>query len=232
MILNPELQQYSIVLIGDFNPLMFTPEWFLKNHVISPEDVEVARDESIKNSIIITAQLTFFKTSQLSFKVEMNRMEIVSENGASSSVMDFVTKMFESIGGFVIKAYGFNYSAHYNVKDNATYQLIGDKLAPKCYWKTLLKEEVSGLDRKSGLTIIQMQKHKPDESGYYKVILQPSNFIKPGVFLSCNDHTIVDKNNNSADDVVTRIEKTYFDSIVFMEKVQIDLLTEVTKGNE
>lgn len=226
---NPEKHQYSIVLIGDFNPAMFHPEWFKRNNIIPPEDVDVARDQSQQNSIIVTPQLTIFKTSQLNIKVDQNRFEVVADKEPFISVIDFATKTFDNLGGYIIKAFGFNYSAHYRVDDVSMLQRIGDNLAPKIYWKTLLGDEITGDNRRSGLTAIQMQKYKTDDTGQYTVILQPSNFIRPGIFMSCNDHTNLSAENNLAENVIDNIIQTYEKSLEFMEKIQTDLIAEVIK---
>ena len=108
-------------------------------------------------------------------------------------------------------------------------QRIGDNLAPKIYWKTLLGDEITGDNRRSGLTAIQMQKYKTDDTGQYTVILQPSNFIRPGIFMSCNDHTNLSAENNLAENVIDNIIQTYEKSLEFMEKIQTDLIAEVIK---
>lgn len=225
----PERQQYSLILVGDFNPAMFHPEWFKRNDIISPEEIDFEHDSTLKNSIIVTPQLTIFKTSQLNIKIDQNRFEVVADKEPFISVIDFIIKTFENLGSFIIKAFGFNYSAHYKVEDVATLHRIGDKLAPKEHWATLLGDEVAGDDRKSGLTAIQMQKSKTDGTGQYTVILQPSNFVKPGIFMSCNDHTNMSKENNLADNVMENISNMYNKSLEFMQKVQIDLIDKVAK---
>ena len=226
---SPERQQYSLILLREFNPAMFQPEWFKKNNIISTEDVDFARSDALKDSIIVTPQLTIFKTSQLNIRVEQNRFVVVADKEPFISVIDFVTKTFENLGSFIIKAFGFNYSAHYKVDDVATLHRIGDKLAPKNCWATLLGDDVTGDDRKGGLMAIQMQKVKSNGMGQYTVILQPSNFVRPGIFLSCNDHTDLNEENNLAEDVIENILNVYDSSLEFMKKVQIDLMDEVIK---
>lgn len=227
---NPERQQYSLVLVGAFNPAMFQPEWFKRNDILSPEDVDLARDETFSNSIIVTPQLTIFKTSQLNIKIDQNRFEVVADKEPFISVIDFTTKTFENLGGFMLKAFGFNYSAHYKVKDVATLHAIGDKLAPKECWSTLLGDECTGIDRTSGLMAIQMQKRKSDNTGQYTVILQPSHFVQPGIFMSCNDHTNLNEEHSSAEDAVDNILKAHSSSLTFMKKVQTDLMDKVTNN--
>lgn len=226
-----ERAQYSIVLVGNFNPAMFQPEWFGKNDIISPEEIDVARNQKIKDSLIVSPQLTLFKTSQLNIRVEQNRFEVIAEKDPLVSIIDFVSKTFNYLGGFDIKAFGFNFSAHYKIGDKETYQRIADNLAPKKFWKTLLKDEVTGIDRKSGLAAIQMQKTKENLNGYYNVILQPSAFVHPGVFMSCNDHSEQQQDNYSAEEAVEIIASSYEDSFAFMKKIQLDVLDEAMKKN-
>ena len=70
----PERKQFSIVLIGNFNAALFEPEWFFRNGIISQEDVDLARDENSVFPIVVTSQLTLFKTSQFTIKIEQKRV--------------------------------------------------------------------------------------------------------------------------------------------------------------
>lgn len=227
-----ERQQYSIVLIGEFNPAMFQPEWFSRNNIIAPEEIDVIRNELSQSSLIVTPQLTIFKTSQLNIKIEQKRFEVVAEKEPLISIVDFVSKTFNDLSSFAIKAFGFNYSAHYKIIDMETYQRIADNLAPKSYWKTLLGDEITGVNRKSGLTAIQMRKAKEDQTGYYTVILQPSVFVTPGIFMSCNDHMEKKDEVNSAENVIQTINDIYESSFKFMKKIQTDALIEAMDYHE
>lgn len=229
MTINPEKEQYSIVLVGDFNPMMFQPEWFSRNLIISPEEVDFAKSQTALSPLIVSPQLTAFKTSQFSIKIEQKRLQVVCEKEPFIVIKDFVLKAFEKLGGFTISAYGFNYSAHYAIDTLETFQKIGDNLAPKKYWESLLGDEVTGTERKSGLAAIQMQKTKEEKRGQISLILQPSILIKTGVFMSCNDHTNVDIEDSNAEQVSEQINENFDKSVAFMRKIQIDVLNEASK---
>lgn len=230
--ITPERKQYSIVLIGEFNPVMFQPEWFSKNGIIAPEEVDFARNQTSTCPIIVTPQLTLFKTSQFNVKIEQKRFQVVADKEPLIAIKDFVLKTFEKLGGFIIKAFGFNFSAHYNVVDKETYQKIGDRLAPKDYWGSLLGDEVDGVDRKSGLTGIEMRKTKSDGTGHISVLLQPSSFIQPGVFMNCNNHTNLNDEDSMAEIVIEKIEQVFENSFADMREIQLDVLNEVIKNDE
>lgn len=228
MMYTPEKKQCSVVLIGDFNPLMFQPEWFKRNEIISPEEVDIA--ETNKTApMVISNQITVFKTSQLEIRIEQKRFQVVAEKEPFIVLKDFVTKTFEKLGGLIITAIGFNYSAHYDIGDKSKFQLIGDRLAPKKYWQVLLEEEVTGDDRKSGLTSITMQKNFDDEKGHISMTLQPSVFFKPGVFITCNSHTNFKDDDSIADNVMETINESFELSFEKMKHLQENLLIEVLK---
>jgi len=224
-----ERKQYSIVLLGDFNPLMFQPEWFGRNDVISMEDVEFARNPNNSLQTIIVPAFTLFRTSQLSVKVEPDRFQILAEKEPWITVKDFVKKTFEKLGGLTIRAYGFNYSAHYRFNGVSEMHAFADKLTPKLYWKTLLGNDVTGDDRKGGLLSLQMFQSKENNEGYVTVLLQDSRHVKPGIFLTCNDHVSISEDDSSAEIVMEKIENTFDISFANMARIQNDLITETMK---
>lgn len=227
----PERRQYSIVLIGDFNPAMFHPEWFRRHEIISPEESNLAQNSS--NPAVVTPQLTIFQTTQLSVRIDQNRFQVVAQKEPLIVVKDFIVKTFEKLGALVIRAYGFNYSAQYKIATYKEYQLIGDRLAPKEYWADLLGDEVTGDERQSGLASLKMLKTKSgDETGQISVNLQPSDLFKPGIHLSCNDHTQIDEENSSAELVIEKIEAAFDATFKKMANLQIRLLEEVTKNEQ
>ena len=231
VVYNPEKNQCSVVLIGDFNPLMFQPEWFKRNGIISPEEVDIAENNKT-SPMVISNQITMFKTSQFDIRIEQKRFQVVAEKEPFIVLKDFVIKTFEKLGGLIITAVGFNYSAHYNIGDKSKYELIGDRLAPKKYWNDLLGDEVTGTDRKSGLMSITMQKNMENDKGHLSMILQPSAVVNTGVFLSCNDHINFKDDDSIADNVMETIDTLFELSFDKMKNLQQNLLIEVLKEDD
>ena len=225
----PERKQYSIVLVGDFNPLMYQPEWFGRNDVISMEDVEFARNPNNAFPMVITPQFTMFRTSQLSITIELNRFQVVAEKEPLIIVKDFVAKTFERLGGLTIRAYGYNFSAHYKFDSESKIHIFADKLAPKQYWGSLLGDDIAGDNRAGGLVTLQMQKSKENNEGQITTVLQRSNLIQ-GIYLTCNDHVNISEDDSVADIVMEKIENTFSVSFKSMAKIQNDLISETTKN--
>jgi len=227
--INPERKQFSIVLVGTFNPTMFQPEWFGRNDVISAEEVEFARNKSNALPTIITPGLTLFRTSQLSIRIEEDRFQVVAEKEPLLTIKDFARKTFEKLGGLTITAFGYNYSAHYKFVTEAALNDFADKVAPKKYWISLLGEDISGSDRKGGLGSLQMVKHKEDNKGQVSIVLQGSFHVHPGIFLACNDHTNINETDSAADIVMEKIEQSFNESFLSMASIQNTLIAETIK---
>ena len=54
-----EIFNASIVLVGDFNPAIFTPDWLESHQLIGPADAKTARDDV---NIFISHQVTRLET--------------------------------------------------------------------------------------------------------------------------------------------------------------------------
>lgn len=229
---DPIRKQSSLVILGDFNPNVFHPEWFCKNSIISPEEADLAKSDTQKTPLIITPQLTMFSTSQFSIRVETNRFTVVCEKEPIVTMVDFILKTFEKLGGIPIKAYGINYSAHYACDSLEEYQKVGDNLAPKSFWDHLLGDEVTGENRKSGLSRIQMIKYKQNEAGHILMTLEPSNLVKTGIYIACNNHTVVPDEDNFAESVVMQIGDSFSPEIQSMQTLQEGLLERAIKQND
>lgn len=219
----PEMKQYSVVLLGEFNPAMFSPEWFGKNKIIAPEDVEFAKRAG-SNSIVSPA-ITIFSTQQLNVKIDNVRFQIATNKEPITVLKDFIKKTFDDLANFTIKAYGLNYSAHYKVDSYSDYHRVGDLLAPKKYWKFLLNEDMSGDDRHGGLASIHMVEEK--DGGATSISLQPSNTFKPGFFISCNDHNNLPEEDATADRLLECINNEFETTFEKMKDMQLNLLNGV-----
>lgn len=225
---NPEAKQFSIVLVGDFNPAMFSPQWFGKNNIMPAEEVGFALSE--QNSPIISSAITVFQTNQLNIKIDTKRFQVSATKEPLVTIKDFILKTFEGLSNYTIKAYGYNYSAHYQIENFHEFHRIGDLLAPKIYWEKLLGDDIAGDEREGGLATIQMQKQKKQKNGNISIILQSSTMFKPGFYMACNDHNVLSEDEANAENLLEKINIEFEESFNFMKDLQISVLNEVYNG--
>lgn len=196
----------SVVLLGNFNPLMYHPTWFAKNGIISDEDANnIISDKDAK--LILSPGLTIFQTSNLQFNISPDRFTVESKKEPLILVKDAVLKSFEKLLSLTIKAMGVNYSSHIELESNHQKQLFADRLTPKNHWTTLLEDEVDGDDRLSGLTKLTMK--KVTDFGMINFNLEPSNRLSIGVYTVCNHHFKMPEDSEFAEDAMQLLEKNF-----------------------
>jgi hypothetical protein len=217
----PENKAVAIVLLGEFNPLMFQPNWFGINDIISQSEID-AIISNRANPCIIAPNLTLFNTLQLQIQIQETSFNVTGIKESFSMVKDVVKKTFERLGAMKITAMGINTSAHYKMPSLSKYQEFGDRLSPKGIWSDFLGKNVSGDDRTGGLTRMQMQNQKEDQSGFFNVIVERSARFFPGIYMNCNDHYQFDENTD-AETVMQKLEENFDESIIKSMNIQSSL---------
>jgi hypothetical protein len=207
----PENKNVSVVLAGTFNPLMFHPNWFGHNEIISMVETEAVLSNQ-NSPCIISPNVTIFSTSQLQIQVQVDRFSVTAIKEPFNMVKDIIKKTFEGLNATPIMAMGINTSAHFKMPNVSKYQEFADRLSPKDIWKDLLGDNVSGDNRTGGLLQMIMQNKKDNPKGLINVIVEPSIRFKPGIYINCNDHYIFDENTD-AEEVIDILEQNFDSSM-------------------
>lgn len=185
----------SVVLVGDFNPAIFTPDWLEKHQLLGAADAEFARNNE---GTVITHQVTRFETEWFVLQVLEQQFSISSKGNVTDSLKDLVTGIFSLLIHTPVKGLGLNSTAHFKIDTEENYHKIGNVLAPKDIWKSVFdKNTHPGLENLA----IRLQplddegKHTKD--GNFKLVtLQPSANIPNGVYFMINNHYNIDAINN------------------------------------
>ncbi|MBU1093582.1 MAG: hypothetical protein KKH01_03880 [Firmicutes bacterium] len=199
----------SIVLVGNFSPLMFHPTWFSKNEVISEDDAD-AVVKNTNSNMVVSPGLTIFQTSNLEFSITPDRFMILAKKDPVIFAKDSILKTFERMSSVSIKALGINNFTIIELENASQFQDFADRLAPKDLWTNLLEDEVTGDDRKSGL--IKMTMMKKTEFGAINFTIESTNKVKYGIHVSCNHHFDLAPDNGFADEAMAIIEKNFVNS--------------------
>lgn len=186
MRIKPEIGDVSIVLIGNFNPVIFRPEWFEKYEILSSKDTEQT------NITIIHKEICDFNNEWLKLQVQTNRFYAETSEYPHVRLLDFVIKTFKDyLSHTPITKLGINRRVHFNVGNNDTRDRIGRTLAPRepwGKWGALIDagegEFHGGL---KGLTMA-IQKLDDREKGAINITVEPSSLVKVGIFMNINDH--------------------------------------------
>ena len=191
----PEISGVSVVLLGDFNPAIFTPAWFVL-HGLLPEDVAESAELRVAHR-----QVTEFVAEWLRIQVTSERFFAETLQAPHVRLCDLVARIFkEYLHHTPIRAFGINHAVHFRVKSFAERDRIGRTLAPVKPWGAWGQN--LGLDGESGgmmsLTMSQIEPDGRPKGGQINVTVEPSVRVgkgRTGVNVRVNDHYAIENTN-------------------------------------
>ena len=199
MRIEPQISTANIVVLGAFNPPILTPAWFVL-HDLLPSGVETSA-----NVQVVHSKVTAFTADWLDLRVREDRFQVGSGQAPYVRVLDLVSQIFKNLLPHTpIHAFGVNREVHFPVKDQTVRHRIGRVLAPVEPWGECGRS--LGLDGPHGgmrsLTMSQFHPEGRADGGEINVRVGPSDQPDPerGVFVSVNDHYVVDPHGTEAGD--------------------------------
>ena len=192
MRIEPETSGVTVVLLGDFNPAIFTPAWFAL-HGLLPKVVAERADLKVAHR-----QVTEFSTDWLRLQVTSDRFSASTAQAPHVGVRDLVMRVFnEHLSHTPLKAMGINRNVEFQVDGLAERDRIGRALAPVEPWGRWAVE--LGADGEhGGMTSLTMSQIRPEgrpKGGSINVNVRPSSRIgdgRSGIFVEVNDHYAAD----------------------------------------
>src|SRR6478609_780623 len=172
-----EVKEQSIVLIGNFNPAIFHPQWLARKDLIGSADAD-------KASITVNhPDISEFQLSFCNIQVLVDRFSITSSQETHfKSIRDLVINILKFLPETPVIQMGINLEHHYNFSDEKEYIQFGHIIVPKKpLWDSITDDP--------GVEKISIR-FKQDEGyeGHKVITLNPSNKYKLGVRLQVNDH--------------------------------------------
>ncbi len=185
------LERCVIVLLGNFNPAILQPEWFLKHSFLPSEEIEgLLAEPSVKEIPEIGLRLeygqafsvsndhAFVNFKSFTMKALRNRFEILSKNKDSFSLISsFVSKLFSILEETPLKSYGINFNEHYKFSESY------DETFARFFAKSDNLHGFFGEDLTCGCKLITEK-----VGAIFTLTLQPSERLKDGVFIKANFH--------------------------------------------
>ncbi|MGQ0465467.1 MAG: hypothetical protein ACT4QG_09115 [Sporichthyaceae bacterium] len=172
----PERQSVSIVLLGAFNPRIFTPSWFVARNLLPAQVVEEGSIALINND------LSAFSTDWCRLEVIAERFLLASDNApVDAALRDLAAGTFRVLEHTPVAAIGVNFSAHYRLPDEASWHRFGHRLAPKeTVWDSILES--------AGTRSLLIEGLRTDGyAGHVRVKVEPSVVVGHGIFIEVND---------------------------------------------
>jgi hypothetical protein len=169
-------QVFAIVVRGDFTPTIFQPAWFASHKLIRDAESDAAKVQ------VIHPSATVFTAEWLQLTVVPDRFHIATtQESFSEPLRDLVIGVMKIFNEIPLIAMGLNRTCNYRLESEEAWHHIGNELAPKKTWGSLLD--------KPGMRSLTMEGVRSDKrEGYIQVKVEPSTTIKYGVNVELNDH--------------------------------------------
>jgi hypothetical protein len=176
---HPQIQErkLDIVLIGNFNPHIFQPEWFVLQKLLGEKEGASAQVE------IIHSDITVFNLEWLRFEVTRNRLVATTKDERYYEVLrDLIVGTFIVLSHTPLKMMGVNTTFDYLLTEESTWHQIGHTLAPKDIWyKVMDSPGLRTLTIESGVNL------KDNYKNIVKVSVSPTD-REYGLRIHINDH--------------------------------------------
>ena len=178
-----ELRRIDVVLLGDFNPKIFTPAWLAAQELIGEEESKNSNVE------ILTPDIAVFNLSWCQAQITRNRFAIFTEQDAYfTHLYDLIANIFQILEHTPIHTLGYNWGMHFICSNEEEWHAFGHSLVPQNPWKNIFKD--SAMLR---LDIVEKYEKGDPLDGRMQVRVEPSRKFKYGVFININDHYEVSK---------------------------------------
>ncbi len=166
MQLNPEIYSLSIVIIGNFNPVIITPQWLALKKLIRESESEEAKIELIHQDI------TRFEMDWFRFEAQPAKMEFTcTKESHFISLKDLIISIFTILKETPIRALGLNHTCHFSLRTIEDYVNLGYWLSPVQQFSEVMNEP-----RLNHITFLETGS-KPDDQGVLKVQILPSDVV-------------------------------------------------------
>lgn len=230
MTFNAEIFTSAIVVVGDFNPAIFSPDWLERNNLIGEGDAAVAKNGGTGRQPLVSHQVTNFETEWFTLQVIENQFSLTSRGVLSPAFKDLVVGIFQLVPHTPVTAAGMNFIGQFKLKNKDEQHKVGDTFVPKDIWNTLYSDEFFvGVENLS----MRIQQGSRDEGATTKdekrITLQRSSNFTNGVGLSFNDHhdltSEVNETSSPAERLVAIIDEQWESVWRDSERVFDQLLT-------
>lgn len=136
MMIKPVREERALVLLGNFNPIIFHPAWFASEGLIRKSEAEQAKSELIHPDV---AQIDFGGYKLL---VTRERFQLTTEQSPYFRVIaDLTQGIFQLLQHTPLHAAGYNATEDYRMDNEGHWQALAHLMAPtQQVWADLFDE--------------------------------------------------------------------------------------------
>lgn len=222
----------NVVLLGDFNPAIFSPAWLARYGVISDEEARAAEKP------VAHPQIAQVIIDHLTITVELNKFSVRMTEDPIVRTLDIATKVFrELLPHTPIHSFGINYAEHWRTDSAERRLALGRALAPTepwGEWGTTFGD--NDPEQVGGMVLLKMRKPMQPVgkgaariTGYLNVEVAPSGDLNDpyrAVLIGTNHHREFEqKPVEGARPIIDLAEETFDAAIAQSRRIISDVKT-------
>lgn len=171
-----EIEGTSVVLIGSFNPAIFSPLWFEHEGLLPKSEADAAQVQ------VISPVVAQFSVGWLVAQVLPERCTLtVTSADRRPLLQDLALGVFRLLSHTPVAAAGFNHDAHFALGSPERYHQFGHALVPKAF--------LEGHMVAPGTRLVAIEGQRDDgRRGSVNLQVEPSFSVPNGLFIRVNDH--------------------------------------------
>ena len=231
MRIEPDIAGTQIVLLGAFNPAIFTPAWFALHGLLSENQADTVEPEIVHN------QISVFQADWFHLQVTPDRFSIETTQAPNVRVRDLVMRLFgELLPHAPVTAIGINNSVHVKAGNKEEWNRIGTTLAPPPAWGPWCgKLDLDG--DSGGMKSLVMSQPIPagrPEGSAINITVEPSARVgagQAGVFVLVNHHFAISKASLDSGRSLAELLEQYFEKCEDMSHGIFDHVMSLGQGN-
>lgn len=188
----PDLYNLSVVLLGNFNPIIINPHWLILKGLIRESDTQG------KDSIeVVHPEVSRFVLSFARIEVTKDRFQLDCQNEADFDLCkDLVISIFRYLGETPVRGIGLNHTRHFKLKDEKEYIEFGRWLVPEEPW-------IDDLVNPGVLELKMVETENKSTIVRNTAIISPSGLIRNlGVSFQLNYHIHSDRISGKSIDAI------------------------------
>jgi len=183
----PEIEQLviAIVVLGNFNPMIFHPLWFAQNDLIAEQEVEQAKE------VLTSDEVSTFQLNDIHFQIERERFGLTTKDASKAqTVRDLVRGSFSLLEHTPLTVVGLNQDTRFRLASHDAWNAVGDKFAPKPHWKDILDSP--------GMLGVSMLGTRTDCSAdRISIRIAPASGLENGVYVGVNQQYTIQTDKRS-----------------------------------
>jgi hypothetical protein len=221
----------SIVVLGNFNPKIFHPEWFIRKELV--DDWNYEEDDNI---VVLSDMAQFSFPDQLALVVLSNKYQLKSSLASNySSLSDLASSTFDILAETPAASMGMNYHSTIEIPHYDDWKAFGEHLAPPQAWITAAGF-IGDLDHEKqqelGLWDMTMNlPRKDDLTGFIRArICVDSTTRARRIRFSTNNH--VELSEAGAKDIPSILTNHWDESLRIAKHLETNLMDTILGGKK